>query len=113
MRLFHKAGDYKAFERVLAEGLERYPVDLLTYCMMPNHWHLVVRPKTDEALGRLDGLGRRDARAPPPRALSDARRRAPVPRAVQEFSGRRGRLLPDVVPLRGSQSASRGPGGTG
>jgi hypothetical protein len=35
MRLFHKAGDYEAFERVLAEGLERYPVDLLTYCVMP------------------------------------------------------------------------------
>ena len=55
MRLFHKAEDYAAFERVLAEGLERYPVDLLTYCVMPNHWHLVVRPRTDEALGRWLG----------------------------------------------------------
>ena len=55
MRLFHKAEDYQAFERVLAEGLERYPVELLTYCVMPNHWHLVVRPKTDEALGRWMG----------------------------------------------------------
>ena len=55
MRLFHKAGDYEAFERVLAEGLKRYPVKLLTYCVMPNHWHLVVRPDTDEALGRLMG----------------------------------------------------------
>lgn len=55
MRLFHKAGDYAAFERVLAEGLERYPVELFTYCLMPNHWHLVVRPNADEALGRLMG----------------------------------------------------------
>ncbi len=55
MRLFHKAGDYEAFERVLGEGLERYPVELFTYCVMPNHWHLVVRPKTDEALGRWMG----------------------------------------------------------
>ena len=55
MRLFHKAGDYEAFERVFREGLERYPVDLLTYCVMPNHWHLVVRPSTDQALGRLMG----------------------------------------------------------
>ena len=55
MRLFHKAGDYTAFEQVLAEGLERYPVELLTYCLMPNHWHLVVRPNTDEALGRWLG----------------------------------------------------------
>lgn len=55
MRIFHKAADYEAFERVLAEGLERYPVEWLTYCLMPNHWHLVVRPKTDKALGRLMG----------------------------------------------------------
>ncbi|MCC6123993.1 MAG: transposase [Pirellulales bacterium] len=52
MRIFHKANDFAAFERVLAEGLERYPVELFTYCLMPNHWHLVLRPKTDEALGQ-------------------------------------------------------------
>src|SRR5205814_576791 len=50
---FHKPGDFDAFERVLAEGLARYPVDLLTYCLMPNHWHLVLRPREDDALGRL------------------------------------------------------------
>jgi len=55
MRLFRKAEDYAAFERVLAQGLERYPVDLLTYCIMPNHWHLVVRPRTDDSLGRWLG----------------------------------------------------------
>ena len=55
MRIFRKAEDYQAFERVLAEGLERYPVELLTYCLLPNHWHLVVRPNTDEALGRWMG----------------------------------------------------------
>jgi putative transposase len=54
-RLFHKDGDFAAFETVLAEGLESYPVDLLTYCLMGNHWHLVLRPRTDEALGRFMG----------------------------------------------------------
>jgi len=55
MRLFHKPGDYEAFEKVLAEASERFPVELLTYCLMPNHWHLVVRPKTGEALGQWMG----------------------------------------------------------
>jgi putative transposase len=55
MRLFHKPADYEAFERVLTEGLERYQVDLFTFCVMPNHWHLVVRPQTAEALGRRMG----------------------------------------------------------
>ncbi len=55
MRIFRTAGDFEAFERVLAEGLQRYRVELLTYCLMPNHWHLVARPKSDEALGRWMG----------------------------------------------------------
>jgi putative transposase len=55
MQLFHKDADFAAFERVLGEGLQRYPVDLLTYCLMGNHWHLMVRPRTAEALGRLMG----------------------------------------------------------
>ena len=55
MQLFHNERDYDAFERVLSEGLGRYSVDMLTYCLMPNHWHLVVCPRTDEELGRLMG----------------------------------------------------------
>ncbi len=53
MRLFHQDPDYAAFERVLAEGLQRHPVQLLTYCLMPNHWHLVMCPGKDAALGNL------------------------------------------------------------
>ena len=55
MRLFHKDEDFSAFERVLGQGLERYSVDLFTYCLMGNHWHLVVRPRTEDALGRFMG----------------------------------------------------------
>ncbi len=53
LHLFRKDDDFEAFERVLAEGLDRYPVDLLTYCLMGNHWHLVLRPRRDEALSGL------------------------------------------------------------
>ena len=42
--LFRKDDDYLAFERVLAESLERPDApELLAWCLMPNHWHLVVR----------------------------------------------------------------------
>ncbi len=42
--LFQKDDDYLAFERVLADSLERPDApDLLAWCLMPNHWHLVVR----------------------------------------------------------------------
>ncbi|MCS7032868.1 MAG: transposase [Phycisphaerae bacterium] len=50
MRIFHKAADYDAFVQVLREALERYSVDLLAWCLMPNHWHLVLRPRRPDAL---------------------------------------------------------------
>jgi len=55
MKLFHKHADFEAFECVLGEGLRRYPVRLLTYCLMGNHWHLVLQPQTDDSLGRFMG----------------------------------------------------------
>src|SRR5438093_4027243 len=53
--LFEQAGDYEAFERVLAEAQEQYPVPLLAYCVMPNHWHLVLAPQQDRHLSRFVG----------------------------------------------------------
>jgi putative transposase len=53
MNLFHKDGDFAAFEHILGDALKRYPVELFTYCLMHNHWHLVVRPQTDDALAKL------------------------------------------------------------
>jgi putative transposase len=44
-RIFRKPEDYEAFLACLSEGLRRYQVDLLAWCLMPNHWHLVLRPR--------------------------------------------------------------------
>ena len=43
--LFRKAADYGAFTRTLAEAHERLPLRILSYCVMPNHWHFVVWPR--------------------------------------------------------------------
>jgi len=40
--LFADEGDYAAFERVLRQACERLGTRLLAYCLMPNHWHLVL-----------------------------------------------------------------------
>jgi putative transposase len=50
MKLFRKAADYAAFLRVLDEALERHPIRLLGYCIMPTHWHLVLWPATDKEM---------------------------------------------------------------
>ena len=40
-------------ETVLAECLVRVPVELLSYCVMPNHWHLVLRTTEPTELPRF------------------------------------------------------------
>jgi putative transposase len=51
--IFRKDDDYGAFERILSEGLDRYDVALFDYQLMPNHWHLVLRPQQD---GEMSGF---------------------------------------------------------
>ncbi|HZL38132.1 MAG TPA: transposase [Tepidisphaeraceae bacterium] len=46
--VFDDSGDYAAFERVLEKTLELVPIRLLAYCLMPNHWHLVLWPRKDD-----------------------------------------------------------------
>jgi len=53
--LFEKPGDYEAFERVLTEAQQRSAMRLLAYCVMPNHWHMVVWPRHDGDLSRFVG----------------------------------------------------------
>ena len=42
--VFHKAGDFAAFVNLLAEAKQRHPVKVLAYCLMTNHFHLLVQP---------------------------------------------------------------------
>lgn len=48
--LFDAEGDFAAFERVLSETLELVPTRLLAYCLMHNHWHLLLWPRADGEL---------------------------------------------------------------
>ena len=45
--LFESVEDYAAFEEVLEEAGDRIRMRLLAFCVMPNHWHLVVWPRKD------------------------------------------------------------------
>lgn len=43
-RLFEFDDDYECFQRLMGAAQRRVPLRLLAYCLMPNHWHLVVWP---------------------------------------------------------------------
>src|SRR5918993_1616120 len=47
-QLFFSSADYRAFESVLVEALDKVSIRLLAYALMPNHWHLVLWPVHDE-----------------------------------------------------------------
>lgn len=51
--LFQRPSDYRTFVHALAEGLQRHPIRLISYCVMPNHWHLVVGPVGPAELSAL------------------------------------------------------------
>src|SRR5262245_25145631 len=50
--LFPKEGDYAAFVGVLREAHDEVPTRLLAFCLMPNHWHLLLWPGQDGELSR-------------------------------------------------------------
>jgi putative transposase len=53
LTIFEKDGDYEAFEKVLLQAVERTRMRLLAYCVMPNHWHLLVWPRRDGELSKF------------------------------------------------------------
>src|SRR4051812_23155455 len=55
VRLFKKEEDFRAFERVLLEAWKRAPIRILGWCIMSNHWHLVLWPEKDGQLSRFMG----------------------------------------------------------
>jgi REP-associated tyrosine transposase len=50
--VFHKNADYAAFLKLLQQADERTPIRLIGYCLMPNHFHLVVWPNGDRDLSK-------------------------------------------------------------
>ena len=55
VQIFNIDADYRAFEEILKEGVDKFSMRLLAYCLMPNHWHLVLYPHNDEDLSTFMG----------------------------------------------------------
>jgi putative transposase len=51
--IFRSDEDYQDFEIVLQEAIARFEPRLLSFCVMPKHWHLVVTPRKDGDLSRI------------------------------------------------------------
>jgi len=51
--LFSHDRDYQAFEEVMKQAHDWEPLRLLDYCLMPNHWHMVLWPEMDGQLSEF------------------------------------------------------------
>ena len=52
-QIFNTEKEYKQFEEILEEAVEKFDARLLAYCIMPNHFHLVLRPKLDGDMSKF------------------------------------------------------------
>ena len=52
-RLFKKEGHYQDFLALMGESLEFVRMRVLAYCLMPNHWHMVLYPRADGELSKF------------------------------------------------------------
>jgi len=50
--VFHGEGDYQDFILLMAQACERVEIRVLAFCLMPNHFHMVLWPHEDGDLGR-------------------------------------------------------------
>ena len=51
--LFKCPADYELFEQTLQQAHQRVAMRTLAYCVMPNHWHLVLWPRADGDLAEF------------------------------------------------------------
>ncbi len=49
-RLFHSSNDFDRFRSLLGQTRREMNVRVLAYCLMPNHWHLLLWPVEDNVL---------------------------------------------------------------
>ena len=43
-KVFRENADYRAFLDIISQSFEKVPMRLLASCLMPNHFHMVLRP---------------------------------------------------------------------
>jgi putative transposase len=58
-KVFFGEDDYALYRDLLSEACRREGVAVWAYCLMPNHVHLILTPRTGEGLGRALGKAHR------------------------------------------------------
>jgi putative transposase len=52
-RVFHAPADFAAFLKALRQTKQRYPFRFYGYCLMSNHFHLLLQPEDGQSISRI------------------------------------------------------------
>ncbi len=52
-QIFKTDRDYYDFIEIIKKAIERSPVKIYSYCIMPNHWHFLLSPINNDGVGRF------------------------------------------------------------
>lgn len=50
--IFHDRSDYSAFLKLMKEAKGKFSVEILAYCLMPNHFHMLIMPSEANELSK-------------------------------------------------------------
>jgi putative transposase len=53
--IFRKDADYNAFLQLMIDARQQAEVEIFGFCLMPNHWHIVLRPRGNQDLAAYLG----------------------------------------------------------
>ncbi len=53
LTIFEKPADYDTFVRVIEKTWKLVPLAIFAMVLLPNHWHFVVRPTTDDQVSEF------------------------------------------------------------
>ena len=54
-RILFETADYRTLERAMVQAIHAVPIRILSFCLMPNHWHFVVWTANDGDLAAFFG----------------------------------------------------------
>lgn len=53
LKIFTTRADYEEFVQAMREALDHVPIRVLSWCLMPDHWHLVLWPRREGELSEF------------------------------------------------------------
>jgi putative transposase len=51
--IFHDRMDFEIFIYLMKKSQKRYPLDISSFCLMPNHWHIVLSAESGTRLSHF------------------------------------------------------------